>query len=157
MYYMQKYIQSNTKASSYENHHAQSVNVEIGLFLRFPWLPYVIGFVSILIIVIVFLFLYLRIQKKKKEIQDDEESIISSRKSSGKDVYNTLLMSGTTFASFHHENIISSMPISIPLRSRAHSSSHHPYFPKIPISQMKSQNNAANNDYPIQEDIIKSF
>lgn len=155
---MQKDTQSNTKASSYESPHAQSANVEIGLFLRFPWLPYIIGFVSILIIVIVFLFLYLRIQKKKKEIQDEEEIIISSRKSSGKDIHNTLLTIGTASTiNSHREDIVSSIPISIPSRSRAHSSSHHPYFPKIPNSYMKSQNNTTKNHYPIQEDIIKSF
>jgi len=148
--------------SGYNVHHSQSANVELGLFLRFPWLPYIIGFISIWIVIAIFLFFYSRIQKKKREIQDERKSVISSRKSSLRDMHTIISMTGTTSSNSHHhstavrcDNYLSSTPIQIPHRSRAHSSSHHAYIPKLHHQrQPRPQTIHTNNNPTTDVDLI---
>jgi hypothetical protein len=82
-------------AASQSTDYLHSGRSDIGLFLRLPWLPYVIGFMVTVIVSLVFLFFYLHIRSKRQEIADDEEkSFISSRRSSGKDISSMLGMIG---------------------------------------------------------------
>ena len=80
--------------------HSSTNTAEFGLFLRLPWLPYVIGFMATVIILVIFLFFYFHIIRKKKEIiRDEEKSFISSRRSSGKEATGIFSLIGITQSS----------------------------------------------------------